>query len=78
MGLLFLKELRRFHGLDALIADRLAGNASFVVALAVKLVARHAAILRAAECDRALAVKSLPCLQHLGRCLRHQLMTYTR
>ena len=72
IGLLFLKELCRFHGLNALIADRLAGNASFVVALAVELVAHHAAILRAAECDRALAAKSLPCLQCQGRCLMHQ------
>ena len=45
MGLLFLKELRRFHGLDAPVADRLAGNALFAVALAVELVAHHAAIL---------------------------------
>ena len=72
MGLLFLKELRRFHGLDALVADRLAGNASFVVALAVKLVGCHAAILRAAGCNRALAIKSLPCLQCQGCCLMHQ------
>ena len=76
MGLLFLKGLRRFHGLDAPIADRLAGNASFVVALAVELVARHAAILRAAGCDRALAIKSLPYLQRQGRCLMRPLMTY--
>ena len=78
MGLLFLKELRRFHGLDALIADRLAGNASFVVALAVELVARHAAILRAAGCDRVLAIKSLPYLQCQGHSLMHLLMIYTR
>ena len=72
MGLLFLKELHRFHGLDALIADRLAGNASFVVALAVELVACHAAILRAAGCDRVPAVKSVPCLQRQGCCHMHQ------
>ena len=72
MGLLFLKELRRFHGLDALIADRLAGNASFVVALAVELVARHAAALLIAECDQELAAKSVPCLQRLGHCQMHQ------
>ena len=72
MGSLFLKELRWFHGLDALIADRLAGNASFVVALADELVARHAAILRAAGCDQALAIKFLPCLQCQGRCQMHQ------
>ena len=63
MGLLFLKELRRFHGLNAPIADRFAGNASFAVALAVELVAHHAAILRAAGCDQVLAAKSVPCLQ---------------
>ena len=45
MGLLFLKELCRFCGLDAPVADRLAGNVSFAVALAVERVARHAAIL---------------------------------
>ena len=76
MGLLFLKELRRFHGLDAPIADRLARNASFAVALAVELVAHHAAILSIAKCDRAPAAKFLPCLQCLGRCQMHQLTTY--
>ena len=58
MGLLFLKELRRFHGLDAPIADRLAKNVSFAVALAVERVARHAAILRVAKCGQELATKS--------------------
>ena len=58
MGLLFLKELCWFHGLDAPIADRLARNASFAVALAVKLVACHAAILQVAEYDQELAAKS--------------------
>ena len=72
MGSLFLKELRQFRGLDAPVADRLAGNVSFAVALAVELVARHAAILRAAGCDRVLAVKSVPCLQRQGHCLIHQ------
>ena len=72
MGLLFLKELRRFHGLDAPIADWLARNASFAVALAVELVARHAAILLIAGCNRVPTAKSLPCLQRQGRCLMHQ------
>ena len=76
MGLLFLIEPCRFHERDAQVADRLAGNASFVVALADELVARHAAILRAAGCDRALAAKSLPCLQRQGHCQMHPLMTY--
>ena len=76
MGLLFLKELRQFHGLNAPIADRLAGNASFVVALAVELVARHAAILPIAKCNRAPATKFLLCLQHQGHCQMHLLMTY--
>ena len=76
MGLLFLKELRRFHGLDAPIADRLAGNASFAVALANELVVRHAAALRVAKCDRVLAAKSLPNVQRQGRCQMHPLMTY--
>ena len=71
-SLLFLKELCRFHGLDAPVADRLAGNVSFAAALAVELVARHAAILQVAGCDRVLAVKSVPCLQRQGRCLMHQ------
>ena len=72
MGLLFLKELRRFHELNAPIADRLARNASFAVALAVELVARHAAILLIAECNQELAAKSVPCLQRQGCCLMHQ------
>ena len=58
MGLLFLKELCRFHGIDAPIADRLARNASFAVALAVERVACHAAILRVAKCGQELATKS--------------------
>ena len=77
MDLLFWTEPRRFHERDAQVADRRAGNASFATALVVEPVARHAAILRAAECNRELAVKSLPCLQCLGHCLMHQLRTYT-
>ena len=58
MGLLFLKDLCRFHELNAPIADRLAGNASFAIALAVELVAPHAASLRVAKCGQELAAKS--------------------
>ena len=72
------QELCRFHGLDAPIADRLAKNASFAVALAVERVACHAAILRVAKCNRVLAAKSLPCLQHQVRCQMHPLLTYIR
>ena len=80
MDLLFWTEPCRFHEHDAQVADWLAGNASFATALVVKPVMqpRHAAILRAAECNQALAVKSLPCLQCQGCCLMHPLMTYTR
>ena len=77
MGLLFLKELCRFHGLDAQVADWLAGSATFATALVVEPVICHAAILPIAGCNRVLAIKSLPCLQCQGRCLMHLLMTYT-
>ena len=72
MDLLFWTESRRFHERDAQVADRPAGNTSFATALVVEPVACHAAILRAAECNRVLAVKSLPCLQRQGCCLMHQ------
>ena len=51
VDLLSLIGLCRFHEHDAQVAGRLAENASFAVALAVKLVIHHAAILRVAECD---------------------------
>ena len=57
IDLLFLIGLCRFHELDAQVADRLAENVSFAIALAVEPVARHAAVFRAAGCDRVLAVK---------------------
>ena len=78
MGLLFLKGLCWFHGLDAQVADRLVESATFAVALANKLVVRHAAALLIVECDQELAAKSVPCLQRQGRCLMHPLMTYIR
>ena len=76
MGLLFLTEPCQFHQRDAQVADWLAGNASFASALVIKPVTHHAAILQAAECNRVLAVKSLPCLQHQGHYLMHQRMIY--
>ena len=69
IGLLFLKALCRFHGLDAQVADWLAGSATFATALVVKLVVHHAAILPVAKCNRVLAAKSLPYLQRQGHCL---------
>ena len=77
MDLLFWTEPCRFYERDAQVADRLAGNASFATALVVEPVACHAAIFRAAECNRALAVKSLPCLRCQGHCLMCLWMTYT-
>ena len=57
---------------DARVAARRAESATFAVALASELVARHAAALLIAECDQELAAKSVPCLQRQGRCLMHQ------
>ena len=57
---------------DAQVAALRAESATSAIALASELVAHHAAILRAAGCDRVLAIKSLPCLQRQGRCLMHQ------
>ena len=61
---------------DAQVAAQRAKSASFAVILASEPVARHAAALLIAECDQELAAKSVPCLQHQGRCLMHPLMTY--
>ena len=58
--------------LDALVAVQHAEIASFATGRAIEPVAHHAAILPVAECDRALAAKSLPYLQRQGRCLMHQ------
>ena len=64
--------------LDALVAVQHAEIASFATGRAIEPVARHAAILPVAECDQAPAAKFLPCLQRLGCCQMHPLMTYTR
>ena len=77
VGLLFWTGLLLFLAHDAQATAQCAESASFAVALANKLVVRHATILQAAEYDRALAIKSLPCLQCQGHCLMHLWMTYT-
>ena len=77
MGLLFLKALRQFHGLDAQVAVKLAVSATFATALVIEPVVHHAAIFLVAECNRVLATKFLSYLQHQGRCLMHLWMTYT-
>ena len=66
------QELCLFPGRDVLVAAQRAKSATFAVALAIKPVARHAAVLPIVECNRALAIKSLPCLQRQGRCQMHQ------
>ena len=62
----------------ARVAAQRAESATSAIALVVKPVARHAAALRVAKCDRVLAAKSLPYLQRQGRCQMHPLMTYIR
>ena len=57
---------------DARVAARRAESATFAVALANKLVVRHAAALLIVECNQELAAKSLPYLQCQGRCVMHQ------
>ena len=47
---------------DAQVAAQRAKSATFAVALAIEPIARHAAALRVAKCNRVLAAKSLPCL----------------
>ena len=69
--------LRLFLELGAQVAALLARSATLPIALAIKPVVRHVAILPVAGCDRVLAAKSLPYLQRQGRCLMHLLMTYT-
>ena len=51
MGLLFLKELCRFHGLDARVAAQHAETTSFATGHAIEPVAHHAAVLPIAGCD---------------------------
>ena len=77
MDLLFLIGLCQFHGFDAQVADRLVENVTFAIALAIKPVARHAAVLLIAGCNRVPIAKSLPSFQRQGRCLMHLWMTYT-
>ena len=76
VGLLFWTGLLLFLAHDARVAAQHVETASFTAGRAIEPVARNAAILRVAECDRVLAAKSLPCLQHQGRCQMHPLMTY--
>ena len=76
VGLLFWTGLLLSLARDAQVAAQHAESASFAVALANKLVICHATILQAAEYNRALAIKSLPCLQRQGHCQMHPLMTY--
>ena len=77
MGLLFLTGLCLFLARNAQAAAQRAESASFAVALASKPVARHAAVLPIAGCDRVLAAKSLLNIQHQGCCLMRLWMTYT-
>ena len=72
-----MTRLHLFHEVGAQVAALLARSATFAIALVSEPVARHAAVLPIVECDQVLAIKSLPCLQCQGRCLMHQLMTYT-
>ena len=62
---------------DAQVAALLARSATWPIALAIELVARHAAVLLIAGCDRVPIAKSLPNFQCQGRCLMHQSMNYT-
>ena len=66
-----------FLELGAQIATLLAKNVTLPIALAIKSVTCHAAVIPVAECDQELAAKSLPYLQCQGHCLTHMLMTYT-
>ena len=61
---------------DAQVAALRAESATFAVALAIEPVARHAAVLLIAGCDRVPIAKSLPNFQRQGRCQMHPLMTY--
>ena len=62
---------------DAQVAALRAESATSAIALVVEPVARHAAALRVAKCDRVLAAKSLLNFQRQGRCLMRLWMTYT-
>ena len=72
VGLLFWTGLLLFLAHDARVAAQHVETASFTAGRAIKPVACHAAILRAAECNRVLAAKSLPYFQRQGHCLMRQ------
>ena len=73
-----MKSPRLFLARGAQVAALLARSATLPIALANELVVCHAAILLIAGCDRVPIAKSLPNSQRQGRCLMHQLMTYTQ
>ena len=62
--------------LDARVAAQHVEIASFATGRAIEPVARHAAVLPIAGCDRVLAAKSLLDFQRQGRCLMRLWMTY--
>ena len=61
---------------DARVAAQHVKIASFATGRAIELVARQAAVLPIAGCDRVLAAKSLLNFQRQGRCLMRLWMTY--
>ena len=63
--------------LDARVAAQHVEIASFATGRAIEPVARHAAVLLIAGCDRVPIAKSLPTFQRQGRCLMCLWMTYT-
>ena len=77
MNLLFLIIPCWFLGLDALAVGQLVGMPTFAVALAIKPNTYNAAALQGVGCNREFVANFLPYLQCLGRCLMHQLRTYT-
>ena len=62
--------------LDARVAAQHVEIASFATGCAIEPVARHAAVLPIAGCDRVPIAKSLPNIQYQGRCLMRLWMTY--
>ena len=61
---------------DARVAAQHVEIASFATGRAIEPVARHAAVLPIAGCDRVLAAKSLLNFQCQGHCLMRLWMTY--
>ena len=61
---------------DARVAAQHVEIASFATGRAIEPVARHAAVLLIAGCDRVPIAKSLPNFQCQGRCLMRLWMTY--